>query len=177
MKKIITENKWNLLLMGLMAAFAVFWFNRQLKVENGEQAPDFESLNMQRENIKLSDYEGNLILLDFWGSWCGPCRTANGSLVHLHNKYHNARFKKAKGFVIFSVGIERNEENWLRAIKQDGLVWDSHVSDFKRFGSPIAKLYGVHEIPTTFLLSENRTILGVNLSYQELEEALHQRLK
>lgn len=147
------------------------------KFINGDAPPEFQATLLDGSPFKLSDLRGKYIILDFWGSWCGPCRKANEDLVRIYQKYHNVEFKEASGLEIISVGIEQNRERWLQAIKEDGLIWKYHTSTVENFDSPIARQYGVREIPTSYLLNENGVIMGVNYDYVALNRILSARMK
>jgi thiol-disulfide isomerase/thioredoxin len=136
----------------------VRYFYMQPKFINGEVAADFSTTLVDGTPFKLSDLRGKYVLLDFWGSWCGPCRIANRQVVQLYNTYHS------KGLEVVSVAIEKNPEAWKRAVAADGLVWNYHICDFNYFDSEIPKFYSVHEIPTSYLISPEGMILGVNLT-------------
>ena len=155
--------------IAILAIFAKYLY-QQPKYINGEIAPNFNMEMIDGQNLNLSDFKGKFVLLDFWGSWCGPCRAENPKLVDLYQKY------KSKDFEILSVGIETKKERWLAAIKKDGMVWPSHFSDFKRFNSEAAKLYGIREIPTKFLIDKDGMIIGVNQSVAEIDAVLSKRL-
>lgn len=144
---------------------------------NGDLAPDFVGYLANGDSLSLSDYRGDLVLLDFWGSWCGPCRQYNKGLVEIYHKYKNTTFQKEKKFTIISVGAETNKNRWLSAIQKDGLVWPAHVSDIKNLEDHVALLYGVTEIPNSFLIDGDGQIIGVNLSEEGLEEMLALRSK
>lgn len=141
----------------------------------GADAYNFVGYLPNGDSLELNDFKGKLVLLEFWGSWCGPCRIANKELVPLYHKYKDARFKDAAGFEVISVGIETNKDRWLAAIKKDGLVWPHHVSDIKRLNDHVALLYGIKEIPNTFLIDQTGKIIGVNLTYQKIDEILTRR--
>jgi thiol-disulfide isomerase/thioredoxin len=147
------------------------------KFVNGENSPEFSATLLDGSPFKLSDLRGKYVILDFWGSWCGPCRRANEDLVKIYKQYHDAKFVNADGLEIISVGIEQNRANWLKAIAEDSLVWKYHTSTVQNFDSPIAKQYGVHEIPTSYLLNENGVIMGVNYDYPNLDRILSARLE
>ncbi len=163
-------------LLVLMILFLIGrYFYMQPKFIQGESSQEIISKLPSGEEFRLSDLKGNYVLLDFWGSWCGPCRKENPDLVKLYEKYKDVTFTDAEGFEIVSVGIERNRERWLRAIQADGLVWKYHISDLNRFDSEAAKTYGVREIPTKYLLDEKGVIIGVNLSAEEIDRLLEKR--
>ncbi len=163
-----------LIILGVWAA--IKWYKTPA-FSNGADVPEFVGYLPDRDSIRLSDFKGQLILLDFWGSWCGPCRAKNKELVNIYNKYKDVTFEKESKFDIISIGIETNKERWLAAIEKDGLVWPNHVSDLNRLNDHIALLYGVREIPTTYLLDGEHNIIGVNLNEAQMDEILTHRLK
>jgi len=145
------------------------------KYVNGEPAPQFTAQLINGDQFSLSDLKGSYVLIDFWGSWCGPCRRQNPQLVEMYNRYEGQSFKDADGFVILNVGIEYSDKSWKNAIQRDGLVWKYHIGQFDKFESPIAKLYGVREIPTKYLINPKGDIIGVNLSFDQIEKLLTDR--
>jgi thiol-disulfide isomerase/thioredoxin len=136
----------------------------------GEQAPAFTTQLADGSQVALSDLKGKYVLLQFWGSWCGPCRQENPHLVELYQKYH------PNGFEIFSIGIERNPDAWQKAIQRDGMVWKYHSTDLQEFDGPIARLFNVRSIPTTFLINPEGSIMGVSLSPEEIDARLRAAL-
>lgn len=134
----------------------------------GTVAPDMEYENPNGKLIKLSDLRGNVVLIDFWASWCRPCRMENPNVVRLYEKYH------LKGFDIYSVSLDRDKTSWINAIQSDNLSWKSHVSDLKYWSSAGAKQYGVSSIPSTFLLDKEGRIIGKNLRGAALEAKLRE---
>jgi peroxiredoxin len=136
----------------------------------GEQYVDFEMVDQNGELQKLSDLKGKTIFLDFWASWCAPCRKENPNLVKTYNKF------KSKGFEIFAVSLDENKENWLKAIKKDNLNW-YHVNDLKGNGNKASLIYGVEGIPESFLIDENGIIIARDLRGEKLNEKLTELLK
>jgi thiol-disulfide isomerase/thioredoxin len=136
----------------------------------GAKAPDFEGASPDGSIIKLSDVLGKVTLIDFWASWCGPCRRENPNVVEAYKKYHD------KGFNILSVSLDKKngEQAWKDAIRKDKMDWN-HVSRLMYFG-PLAKLYNVNAIPATFLLDENGIIIATNLRGSQLHNKLEELL-
>jgi peroxiredoxin len=158
-------------------AFADGFYNHpkeeQAKTLNvGDKAPEIALKNPQGEVVKLSSLRGKMVLIDFWAAWCRPCRMENPNVVKLYNKYKNKQFKYGDGFTVYSVSLDRNKTDWEKAIKQDGLIWDTHVSDLKFWSSQAARTYNINSIPATFLIDENGVILARNLRGGALERAL-----
>lgn len=129
-------------------------------------APDISMPNPNGQTIQLSDLRGQYVLVDFWASWCGPCRKENPNVVRLYNKY------KDKGFTVFSVSLDENAENWKAAIKKDGLIWPNHCSDLLRWNSTVIQDYGFSGIPYAVLLNPEGKFIGVNLRGADLEQKL-----
>lgn len=140
------------------------------KVAVGNLAIDFSSTTPDGKQIKLSQFYGNYLLLDFWASWCPSCRKENPNLVKAYNKY------KAKGFNIFAVSLDQKKENWVNAIAKDNLTW-IHVSDLKFWDSAPAKLYAVRNIPSNVLIDPQGNIIALNLRGEELEKKLEEIFK
>lgn len=134
----------------------------------GVPAPDIEMPDRDGHPRKLSSLRGKVVLLDFWASWCRPCRMENPNVVRLYHQYHDM------GFEVFSVSLDKNRNDWIAAIQQDGLVWDNHVSDLKGWTSSGGKTYGISSIPATVLIGPDGTILARNLRGNELAEKLYE---
>jgi len=133
----------------------------------GVMAPDFTQNDVNGVPVKLSSFRGKYVLLDFWASWCGPCRQENPNVVKAYNKY------KGKNFTIVSVSLDRADgrADWLAAIKNDGLTW-THVSDLKFWNNQVAGLYSVSSIPANFLIDPNGKIVARDLRGDDLDAKL-----
>ncbi len=137
----------------------------------GSMAPDFTQNDVNGTPVKLSSFRGKYVLLDFWASWCGPCRQENPNVVKAYNKY------KGKNFTILGVSLDRpgGKADWLNAIKTDGLTW-TQVSDLKYGDNEVALLYAVQAIPTNFLLDPSGKIIAKNLRGSDLDDKLAELL-
>lgn len=141
--------------------------NKEIKI--GGQFVDFEQTNVSGKKIKLSDIKGKYILLEFWGSWCGPCREENPNLVKTYKLY------KDKGFAVLGVAADENKNQWLKAIKDDGLPWEN-VSDLKGDKNEAALIYGINAFPTNYLIDEKGIIVAKNLRGDALKKKLEELL-
>lgn len=140
------------------------------KYGTGEIAPDFEVTLIDGSTKKLSDFRGKMVLLQFWGSWCGPCRAENRWIVPLYETY------KDKGLEVFSIGMETNEKRWRAAIAKDAMSWPNHAVELERLDGTLANKFRVKEIPATFLIDTNGEILGVRLHEAEMRKILDEKL-
>jgi peroxiredoxin len=137
----------------------------------GDLAPDIALKNKDGELIKLSDLRGQVVLLDFWASWCGPCRMENPNVVKVYNEF------STKGFTVYSVSIDSDKNKWLEAIAKDGLIWKNHVSELKGWQTDVIQQYQVKGIPATFLIDQNGYIVATNLRGDALRNKLTEIIK
>jgi thiol-disulfide isomerase/thioredoxin len=147
-------------------------YNNYLSSSSGSiEAPEIALNNPDGKEIKLSSLRGKYVLIDFWASWCGPCRRESPNVVRMYNKY------KDQGFTVFSVSLDQSVEPWKAAIAKDGLVWPNHVSDLLRWDSPLPQLYGFNGIPHTVLVDKEGMIIGTGLRGPSLEQKLKEIFK
>lgn len=136
-----------------------------LKLLPGNPAPDFTLNDTTGKPVSLASFKGKVVLLDFWASWCGPCRNENPNVVKAYKEFN------AKGFTVFGVSLDNDKNKWLGAIAEDGLTWQ-HVSELQGWNCSAARLYGVMSIPANFLLDKEGKIIASNLRGEDLVSKL-----
>lgn len=163
----------------LVGIISVAWVSNPMGVPTvGDKAVDLKFLNPEGKEMALSDLEGHVVLLDFWASWCGPCRRANPHVVGVYEEYKDKKFiKGTEGFTVFSVSLDQDKNRWIAAIEKDNLSWDYHVSDLKGWRTEAGKPYGIRSIPTTYLMDEEGYIIARNPSPAVIKMELDKRLK
>ena len=144
--------------------------NTPAAAEGSVVAPEILLNDYNGKPIALSSLRGKIVLIDFWASWCAPCRKENPNVVRTYEKY------KDKGFTIYSVSLDENKDAWMKAITADNLSWPNHVSDLEGWNSDVVREYNVTAIPAAFLLNKDGKIIGENLRGSELEKKLQEVL-
>jgi peroxiredoxin len=161
--------------MSLQKTFFVFLFfiSSQFcfsQLKKGQSAPSITLSNASDSSVSLSSFKGKVVLLDFWASWCGPCRQSNPALVKLYDEFKN------QGFEIVAVSLDQNRKAWLQAIKQDGLTY-TQLLDARGADSEVANTYGISEIPTSFLIDKQGRLQERNLHGKVLKNRIIELLK
>ena len=158
----------NFILAFAIIGYLVYFIYKMPKFKSGENAPNFSWQTSDGSSYSLSQLQGSVVLLDFWGSWCGPCRAENPRLVALHQKWGS----DPSQFNIVSVGVEQSEANWQKAILTDRLNWPHHIYEPGRFKAPTPRKYGVKEIPTKYLIGVDGKVVFTNPTFDEIDNYL-----
>jgi thiol-disulfide isomerase/thioredoxin len=164
-------------LLGALVISTVSFIIKPNGLANGTKAPELAFNNPEGKLIKLSSLKGKLVLIDFWASWCSPCRRENPTIVKAYEKYKDKKFVNGKGFTVFSYALDKDAAKWKAAITKDRLTWDTHVSDLKEWSAEGAKIYGINSIPNSYLIDGEGNIIAKNLRGNALAETLEKYLK
>lgn len=141
----------------------------QAQIKYGNKAPEIALPSVNGDTLRLSSLKGKVVLLDFWASWCGPCRISNKGLVKLYSKY------KSKGFEIFGVSLDQDMSDWKKAIAKDKITW-VQVNDNGGWEAPTAVNWGINAIPTSYLIDQNGKLIAMDLAGKELEQKVKEML-
>ncbi len=170
------------ILIGVIALVVIlFLYNFFLKPPsfvNGTEAPSIQAELIDGSNFELKDLEGKYVLIDFWGSWCGPCIREIPQLKQLYTEFNGQSYRDADNFEVLSIALEKSEKYTRKIIEDRGLEWPYHIIDVSRVVmlSSIAQDYDVKELPTKFLLNPKGQIIGTDLSFEETAKLLRARL-
>ena len=162
-----------LVVIGYYAGRAYFLKPRLVQ---GQKALEIVDVLPDGKLFSLSEQKGKYVLLDFWGSWCGPCLDSHPALVQLYERFQGQNFKDASGFEIVSFAVEKNDQNWRHIVLEHHLKWPYHLVSLDMFNSPVIKDYNVKQIPTKFLINPDGLIIAVDPSMSQIINMLQSRL-
>lgn len=150
----------------------LFTMAQSLGSEVGDKIYEISGSTPDDQTISLSQLKGKLVLVDFWASWCPPCRAENPNIAKAYSQFKDKNFTKGKGFEVFQISLDSKKADWTKAIDKDQLVWPCHICDFKGWYSPIADQFGIEEIPSNLLIDKDGIIIAKDLRDSDLETTL-----
>jgi thiol-disulfide isomerase/thioredoxin len=169
--------KYSFVLIIALLFYSLFSYSQIKGIYVGQISPDVKMLNPEGKELSLSSFKGKYVILDFWASWCGPCRRANPKLVQIYTTYKDKKFANGKGLTVFSVSLDKNKADWLNAITNDKLIWVNHVCDFRIWNSKPVLDFRIDGVPTTLLLDGDGVILARSYYIEDIERVLREKMK
>lgn len=169
----MSKTRW-LIIIALLVGFIIYSKLWNVEGMKGNLAPDFTAELIDGTTFKLSQLRGQYVLLDFWGSWCPPCRKDNPNLVSLYQQFYGQSFVDGDGFEIVTIALEKDNKRWQKAAAKDGFLWKYQIVKLSKIvlAAPLAIKYGVSSVPTKLLISPNGEIIGVNMTKEEISSYL-----
>ncbi|MFV0345637.1 MAG: TlpA family protein disulfide reductase [Bacteroidales bacterium] len=143
----------------------------------GNQAPEISEKSLNGSTVSLSDYRGNYVLIDFWASWCGPCKQERPHVVSVYNQFKDATFKGGGNLKVLSVSLDKNQAAWSQGVSSMNMTWPGQVSDLQGWTSKWANAYGVRSIPYNFVVDQNGVIVAKNLKGAALSSFLEKQVE
>jgi thiol-disulfide isomerase/thioredoxin len=162
--------KTKLILLLAISIISIKLYSQELKV--GDKAPDIIQNLITGEEFHLSELNGKIVLIDFWASWCKPCRKENPNIVAIYREYKDQNYKNGNGFTVLGVSLDYKKDAWENAIKADQLEWPYHVGDLKGWRNAASLKYSISSIPSSYLIDGDGIIIGINLRGDDLEAKL-----
>lgn len=164
-------------LLGLSLVILARYFYFQPGIKVGEECPPVQASLADGSAFEMASLKGKYVLIDFWGSWCAPCRKEAPELKKFYQTWHQAGFQDASGFEMVSIAIEQAKGNWEKAMREDSVTWPIQILELDQFNSPLVKSFQVREIPTKILLDPSLRVIAVNRGFEEMAALLTSRLK
>ncbi len=153
-----------------------FYKMKKPKYNKGISAPNFIGQDLKGQSFELKDFRGKYVYLDFWGSWCGPCRAIRPHLVKVYEDYHDQSFVDASGFEVISVAMERKAGQWRPVAEQEGMTWPHQFSTLQKEGQIVSELYGVKSIPSGYFIGPEGQVLLNRPQMSEMSDYLSEKL-